>query len=215
MSGRVFVLLVVGVLVLGGCEEEGTRETDVVLLPEIRTFLAANPEYGEVLSVGEAPPWAAGPRQAVATSTGSYVLYVHERVGEVTGVWKQTEDGGLTQIWSKEVPEEPADLGERMASEGLPDYEVIDEVTAIGGDKFGDILIASLSRDTPEAEREQIARGIAAGEGYDVVVIYCSREAQQADYSASFAEAHPGVLEECALGKLEAGRFDSYDALYR
>ncbi len=199
-------------LVVTGCIDESTDEVE--LMPEIQTFLSANPEYGEVLSVGEAPRWAAGPRQAVATNTGSYVFYVHERLGEVVGVWQQTEEGGLRQIWSKEVPEETIGLGERAASEDLPAYEVIDAFETIGGDKYADVLITSISRETPAEERERIARRIASGEGLHGLGLYCSKEAREANYSASFAESNPDALRSCALGQLEGTEFNPYDELY-
>ncbi len=76
------------------------------------------------------------------------------------------------------------------------------------------MLIASLSRKTPAAERERVARGIAAAEGFDELSIYSTEDAQKANVSASFAKAHPRAMKEGFLGSLREGKFTAGEELY-
>ena len=81
-------------------------------------------------------------------------------------------------------------------------YEIMDEVQLDAGGRFADVLVESLSRDTPAAERERVARMIKEREKLKGVALYCSQEAMHADYSAAFARKNPEALE-CVLGSID------------
>jgi hypothetical protein len=99
--------------------------------------------------------------------------------------------------------------------EPLPEYSVIEEGVAQNGIAWGSVLVRSFSRNTPAAERERVLRRIAEDRDWGEAGLYCSEDAQRADFSRSFAEAHPGALESCAIGILDRdGVFQSWDDLY-
>ena len=96
------------------------------------------------------------------------------------------------------IPEpEPA-----VAQNEPPAYEILEEVQLRGGGRFADVLVESLSQDTPAAERERVARLIKEREGLKSVALYCSREAMVAEYSAAFARKNPEA-RECVLGSID------------
>lgn len=84
----------------------------------------------------------------------------------------------------------------------LPDYRVLDKV---GG--YIDVLVPSLSVNTPTDSLERLIRRIARAEGATQVTMYRTEEAFRANFSSSYAEQHPGALEAGYLGSLSGGRF--------
>ena len=84
----------------------------------------------------------------------------------------------------------------------LPAYEILEVTELMAGGRFADVLVESLSRDTPAAERERVARLIKQKEGLKGIALYCSQEAMVAEYSASYAEENPGA-RECVLGSID------------
>ena len=92
----------------------------------------------------------------------------------------------------------------------LPEYEVIDAIKLISGEKMIEVLIKSFSQITSISEQEKIAREIANRKGYDRVDLYCTKEAQKANYSSSFREKHPDALKTGYLGSLKNGKFTPY-----
>ncbi|MBI4235457.1 hypothetical protein HY604_04110 [Candidatus Peregrinibacteria bacterium] len=82
----------------------------------------------------------------------------------------------------------------------IPAYEILDTVDLINGDKFAEVLITSFSKETSQQELETTAKKIAEEINVDEVDIYCSREAQKANYSESFSKEHPNAIDECYLG---------------
>ncbi len=80
------------------------------------------------------------------------------------------------------------------------------------GGKYAAFLITTLSRDTSVARRSEIARALAKRHGLSRVDLYCSEEAWRSEFSACYAEQHPGAMEKCSLGVLEDGRFKPFDA---
>lgn len=85
----------------------------------------------------------------------------------------------------------------------IPTYEILDTVDLINGNKFAEILITSFSKETSQQELETTAKKIAEEINVDEVDIYCSKEAQKANYSDSFSKEHPNAIEECYLGNFK------------
>jgi len=75
----------------------------------------------------------------------------------------------------------------------IPHYEVLDTVDLIAGGTHKDILIPSLSRNTPYSECKKTAFAIKKKERLRTVAIFSTYEAYKAGYSASYAEQHPGA----------------------
>jgi hypothetical protein len=80
MGGKVASLLLI-LLALGACGPSGPP-----LLPEIKSFLSKNVEFGDVRSTEAMPDWRFGKRQQVRTNNGTFLFYI--RGGEVVSVWR-------------------------------------------------------------------------------------------------------------------------------
>ncbi len=89
----------------------------------------------------------------------------------------------------------------------LPPYTMLFENDKLGGGRFGDALVPSLSRTTTLEERERVARGIAANERLTNLSIYSTNEAYQANVSASYSDAHPDAMKSGFLGSLDQNEF--------
>lgn len=101
-----------------------------------------------------------------------------------------------------------------MEAVTLPEYEIIDEIKLISGEKMGEVLIKSFSRNTPTLERETILREIAKRKGFGRVELYSTLEAQKANYSDSFSKKHPDALKTGYLGSLNKGKFIPGESIY-
>ena len=88
----------------------------------------------------------------------------------------------------------------------LPNYEILDKINMMGGGVFADVLIESYSQNTPADSIETSLREISRIIEADEIFLYCSKEAQRANYSASFAESHPDA-SSCFLGTFKNGSF--------
>ncbi|NBC18640.1 MAG: hypothetical protein GVY18_15155, partial [Bacteroidetes bacterium] len=128
---------------------------------------------------------------------------VVERDGALTKVRATEQDRVYTgrEGWLQYEFVLPAGRDEAAAT-GLPDYTVLDKV----GDNL-EVLIPSLSVDTPDSEIEAIARGIASAERVGTVYLYRTEDAQRANMSASFAKQNPNAMAEGYLGMLQNGQF--------
>jgi hypothetical protein len=82
MRGKVTSLLLI-LLALGACGPSGPP-----LLPEVKSFLSKNVEYGDVKSTEAMPNWRFGKRQQVRTNSGTFLFYI--RGDEVISVWRYT-----------------------------------------------------------------------------------------------------------------------------
>ncbi len=91
----------------------------------------------------------------------------------------------------------------------IPGYEVLDETKLSdgSGEICVEVLVESLSRATPVAERERIARVIAARQSTTYVLLYCTRIAMKANYSLKAKNANPGALEDGFLGEFRHNKF--------
>jgi hypothetical protein len=100
------------------------------------------------------------------------------------------------------------------SSASLPAYRMLFAQDKLGGGRFGDALLSSLSRETPAAERERVARGIAQKERLTNLAIYSTEEAYEANTSASFLKEHPDALKHGFLGSLDENTFRPGEAYY-
>lgn len=93
----------------------------------------------------------------------------------------------------------------------VPEYEILFRTDdPLGRRVYAEVLVPSLSPDTPTRERRRVARAIVELEGLQDLTLYCSREARRAHYSMEFADRHPEALVQGLLGTLERGRFKPY-----
>jgi hypothetical protein len=75
---------------------------------------------------------------------------------------------------------------------------------------YAEVLVPSLSPQSPVEERKQIMTEIAAFEGFESGTLYCTRQAREAHYSMDYADRHPQALSQGLLGTYEGGRFKPY-----
>ena len=105
---------------------------------------------------------------------------------------------------------------QRVASGGLPAYVLLLKCESLeGGTWYGDILIESMSRDTPVAERERVLRAICEGEGLENAFLYSNRAAYQAHYPDIYPEAPRRAFHKGILGKLVSGVFQAGEVVVR
>jgi len=81
----------------------------------------------------------------------------------------------------------------------LPQYVLIDKVNLYNWWLLVDILIESYSKETSQETLQKVAKKIWRNYVANQVDIYCSLDAQKANYSSSFAEKNPNSLEKCFL----------------
>lgn len=188
-------------------EQEPAAPTSDPLERAMTSFLEEHPELGDLRSMEPEKDWRRGQRRQVELSTGRYLVYFFE--GRVVTVQRHLPDGGREDVHREELPgiPPPAQEGAREASVEVPEYEILNSFELLTGDVIGEVLIASFSRETPAQTRANVAAAIAKREKLDEVTLYCSRDAQRANMSASFAEEHPDALGTCYLGSWEDGEF--------
>ncbi len=112
----------------------------------------------------------------------------------------------------------PKDHGQNRepapSSASLPAYKMLFANDKLGGGRFGDALVPSLSRETPLSERERVARGIAQKERLTNLAIYSTEQAYEANTSASFLKEHPDALKQGFLGSLDENTFRPGEATF-
>lgn len=81
----------------------------------------------------------------------------------------------------------------------LPEYSVIDTTKLINWDTLVEILIPSFSKNTLKIDLESTSKEISKILSANQVDIYCSLEAQKANYSSIYMKEHPNAIEECSL----------------
>jgi hypothetical protein len=97
-------------------------------------------------------------------------------------------------------------------SQSIPSYQVVKFFNDPSGKKWGDVVIPSFSKKTPKTEREKLFKIIVEKEGFNYSVsFYQSEAARNADYSKSFADAHPDAKKLGCLGSWKHGKIDFYD----
>jgi hypothetical protein len=187
----------------------GGTKFDPPMLPEIAAFLSSHKEFGQPISTQSISDWNKGKRQSVGFRSGRNLLF-YTGDGKVVTVYEDLAGVGRTKIWGEYAEYSSPTPAPRAASEDLPAYTVLFSAFKLGGggkQKFGDILVPSLSLKTTAKDRERIARRIAAQESLEDVTLYCTQEAYEANMSYSYDEAHPGAFRKGFLGKLEDGTF--------
>ena len=136
--------------------------------------------------------WEQGQRQRVQFTSGRNLLF-YLKSGEVVTVYEDTRTEGRKKIWGSYSSETAEYLKEvlRPTDGATPEYTVISAINLLAGGKHADVLIPSLSRNTPLETRSKIAFAILKREELCSLSMYSTREAYKADYSSSFAEQHP------------------------
>ncbi|MBV8383051.1 MAG: tetratricopeptide repeat protein [Planctomycetaceae bacterium] len=127
--------------------------------------------------------------------------------GEVVTVYEDHPSEGRKKVWGEYDRPEITKPVDRPPTDALPAYRVLFSAQKLGGGKFGDVLVLSLSRTTPASERGAIARRIAQQEGLTEISIYSSKEAYKANVSASYLKQHPDALKKGFLGSIRDGQF--------
>lgn len=82
----------------------------------------------------------------------------------------------------------------------IPEHSIIQTTKLINWWVLLEVLITSLSKDTPKIELQSISKELSSKYKANMIELYCSLEAEKANYSSSFAEQHPNAIEECFLG---------------
>ena len=135
---------------------------------------------------------------------------------DVTSELTEADENGQAEKVTQAVP--PAQPGPQREEETqapeLPPYKVLDAVNLLTGGRYGDVLIETLSRETPKEDRESALRRISEKEGFQQAAFYCSDDAYRANNSASFLRTHPGALKTCFLGSLQGGVFTAGEELF-
>ena len=62
----------------------------------------------------------------------------------------------------------------KSAKSSEPEYTVLDIVDQLNGVRYGDVLVPSISRDTPASRRADGLREIARREGFGDASLFCS-----------------------------------------
>jgi len=115
-----------------------------------------------------------------------------------------TESDGLVVMYDRSRPREVLNVETDFK---IPEYTILDDTAMITGGHYGDILIPSLTPDSPESELGDIAKAIAQKEGFTQIAMYCLEDAYHANMSGSFAESHPTALKDGYLGSYANGVF--------
>lgn len=168
-----------------------SRRTKSDVLPGIQMFLAKHQEYGLPIRKQSVPAWAQGERQRIQFSNGRNLLF-YLKNGKVVTVYEDTKTEGRKKIWgSYSASAEYAKDVSRPSEGVIPKYTVISAINLIAGGKHADVLIPSLSRNTPHETRSKVAFAILKKEGLKSLSMYATRDAYKADYSFLFAKQHP------------------------
>jgi hypothetical protein len=125
--------------------------------------------------------------------------------------YEWTESQGLVKSFDTRIP-----AARKDRDPTLPKYEVLFRVKQYMGNKriYGDVLIVSLSRATPAKKREQVARTICRQERLNDICLYSTRDAYEANMSASYSKSHPDALKKGFLGSLTDGKFVAGEVLF-
>jgi hypothetical protein len=122
--------------------------------------------------------------------------------------------GGRAEVSREDILDPPKSLGDASIESETPAYHVLDTVDMMPGGRYGEILIASYSRQTSAVERESTLRTIMARENLSRADLYCSEDAAKANSSSSYAASHPDALKTCFLGSIQDGVFTPGEAVF-
>lgn len=202
----VCVVVVLLLACVGGSDKE--KQGDDSLLPAIEAYVATG-VFGQVIDAAPPAQWARGVAQQVQLTRGRYLFYVYD--SRVVGITRFDADSAVTLLREK-IPDAPEPHYSRAATATFPAYSILGGVPEIGGRRYGDVLVPSLSRSVSAERRAAILRAILSREGFSDGSLYCSKTA----FLANLGEGSGGnrALKKCPLGELRKGTFNSYDELY-
>ncbi len=191
----IFLLLIVGFNnSLKSVISSNDQESSITLLPGVSEFLKQNPHYGTLKETTPQPDWANGKRQVVNTSTGRYLFYTYNN--EVVTVIKYEVNGEQKDMYRKEILQPKQAPKHVSATADIPSYKILFEVNLASGEgKFGEILIASYSRNTPKEDRESTLRYIMKKEGLAVAYLYSTEDAYKANNSEAYSKQNPNAMK--------------------
>jgi hypothetical protein len=129
-------------------------------------------------------------------------------------VYEDHAEQGRVVVWGEQSEPETTEPVQRSEDSALPAYTILFQMEKLGGGRYGDVLVPSVSRETPAKERETLARAIASREGFDDVTLYSTEDAYEANMSSSYASAHPNAMRDGFLGMLQDGVFTAGEVLY-
>ena len=175
------------------------------LLQSIHQFLEDHQGFGTPVSAQALPDWAEGKRQRVKFGNGTILIF-YSKDDVVVTVYEDNPQNGRKRIWGdySPPPEDQLANTQREATGDMPPYTIIRSMNLARGGKQADVMIPSLTRDTPKDERMMIARRIMKKESLSAVSMFSTDEACKAHYSSSFAEAHPDASSGF-LGQISPG----------
>lgn len=186
----------------------------LALISEVGVFLKSHSDLGRPVASQDVADWSNGRRQRVSFDSGRSLLFYTEG-GRVVTVWEDTPGRGRVVIWGEASSPRTAAVKERPAEADLPAYRVLSAVNKVSGaGRFGDVLVAGMSRNTSARKREALARRIGTKEGLSSVSLYSTEEAYKANISESFSKAHPNAMRRGYLGSLDGNTFTPAEALY-
>lgn len=187
-----FIAVIVVCTLVSSCGDSNPPQTKSDVLPGIQEFLAKHKEFGSPIRTQSVPDWAKGKRQRIQFTSGRNLLFYLQN-GQVVTVYEDTRTDGRKKIWDS-YSSGTAEYAKNVSKSGkgvIPDYTVISAINLLAGGKHADVLVPSLSRNTPHSTRKEVAFAILKKEGLKSLSMYSTREAYKADYSSSFAQQHP------------------------
>jgi len=185
------------------------RQIKPDILSGIQAFLTKHKEYGSPTGTQSVPDWAKGKRQRVQFTTGRNLLF-YLKDGVVVTVYEDDSRGDRKKIWNSYsgTAEYMKDVSRKPAG-SIPEYTVISAISLLAGGKQADVLIPSLTRQTPRDTRSRIAFAILKKEGLRCLSMFSTREACKAAYSDSFAKQHPDASDDYLGGiSMNTGTFE-------
>jgi len=185
------------------------RQIKPDVLSGIQAFLTKHKEYGSPTGTQSVPDWAKGKRQRVQFTTGRNLLF-YLKDGVVVTVYEDDSRGDRKKIWNSYsgTAEYMKDVSRKPAG-SIPEYTVISAISLLAGGKQADVLIPSLTRQTPRDTRSRIAFAILKKEGLRCLSMFSTREACKAAYSDSFAKQHPDASDGYLGGiSMNTGKFE-------
>jgi len=89
----------------------------------------------------------------------------------------------------------------------LPPYEILHSAWISPTRKYAEILVPSLSTQSPKKEIKRVAKALVKKENLYRLVLYCTREARKAHYSMDYSDTHPQALSQGLLCYIDRGWF--------
>jgi len=179
------------------------------LLPGIQSFLKTHSEFGTPTTTQDIPNWTEGKRQRIQFTSGRNLLF-YLKDGVVVTVFEDNSEGDRKKIWTSYsgTAEYMKDTSQKSTG-AIPQYTIISAINLVAGGKFADVLVPSLTRETPRDTRSEIAFAIRKKEGLRCLSMYSTREACKASYSSSYAEQHPDASNGYLGGiSMNTGKFE-------